>query len=122
MDATGVAVQWSEQLSGGLLQAAPDAIIVSDRSGRVVLVNDQAERLFGYRHGDLLGSAVELLVPAATPALRAQHRDRYRSDASPRPMGVVQVVGRRRDGSEFPAEISLAATETREGFLVVAVV
>ena len=98
-------------------------MVCVDSDGRIVLVNAQAERLFGYRREDLAGQPVEILVPdaikAGHPALRAGYAD----DPKPRPMGAgMELSGRRRDGSTFPAEISLSAIDTDEGILVSAAV
>jgi PAS domain S-box-containing protein len=106
-----------------LLETAPDALIVVDGAGMIVFANAQAERLFGYARQDLLGQSVEVLVPQAArtghPAMRAT----YEQDPYPRPMGSgIELAARRRDGTEFPAEISLSALETAEGLLVSAAV
>jgi len=107
----------------GLLEAAPDAIVGVDRDGRIALVNAQAERLFGYRREDLVGRPVEILVPDAIKSAHPGHRDRYLSDPRPRPMGAgMQLAGRRRDGTEFPAEISLSTLDTAQGVLVSAAI
>jgi PAS domain S-box-containing protein len=107
----------------GLLEAAPDAIVGVDAAGLVVFVNGQAERLFGYRRVELVGQHVEVLVPAASRGVHPSRRAGYLNDPKPRPMGAgMQLAGRRRDGSEFPAEISLSAVDTDQGVLVAAAV
>jgi hypothetical protein len=106
-----------------LLETAPDALIAVDSAGLIVFANAQAERLFGYGREELLGSAVELLVPDAVRASHPSRRATYVRDPRPRPMGAgVELAGRRRDGSEFPAEISLSAVDTPEGRLVSAAI
>lgn len=115
--------QFTDPLFAGLLEAAPDAMVCVDRDGRIMLVNAQAELLFGYGREELAGQPVEILVPDAVkpghPALRAG----YIADSKPRAMGEgIELSGRRRDGSTFPAEISLSAVETDEGLLVSAAV
>ncbi|HUE61248.1 MAG TPA: PAS domain S-box protein [Acidimicrobiales bacterium] len=106
-----------------LLEAAPDAILGVDACGRIVLVNAQAERLFGYRRDELVGQPVEVLVPEAVRDAHPGHRGRYLGDPKPRPMGAgMHLAARRKDGSEFPAEISLSALDTGEGLLVSAAV
>ena len=106
-----------------LLEAAPDATVCVDSGGQIVLVNAQAERLFGYAREELAGQPVEILVPdaikAAHPALRAG----YATDPRPRQVGAgLDLSGRRRDGTTFPAEISLSAIDTDQGILVSAAV
>ena len=107
----------------GLLEAAPDAVVCVGRDGRIALVNAQAERLFGYRRGEMLGQPVELLVPEHSRTAHPDHRRSYFADPNPRPMGAgAQLSARRRDGSEFPAEISLASLDTEDGLLVTAAI
>ena len=107
----------------GLLEAAPDAIVGVNADGQIVLVNAQAERLFGYPRGELIGEAIELLVPESVRAVHPQRRDGYLADPRLRPMGAgMQLAGRRRDGTEFPTEISLSAIDSEEGLIVAAAV
>ena len=107
----------------GLLEAAPDAIVCVDAEGRIVLVNGQTERLFGYERSDLIGQPVETLVPDSQRAVHPGRRGTYVADPKPRPMGAgMELAGRRSDGSEFPAEISLSAVDSDDGLLVVAAI
>jgi PAS domain S-box-containing protein len=107
----------------GLIDAAPDAMVCVDGGGRITLVNAQTERLFGYRRAELEGHLVELLVPDAARAVHPGHRTGYMGEPVRRPMGAgQQLSGRRRDGSTFPAEISLSAIGTDEGTIVTAAV
>jgi PAS domain S-box-containing protein len=107
----------------GLLEAAPDAVVGVDAAGRIVHVNGQGERLFGYNREELVGQLVEILVPGAVRALHPGHRARYFAHPTTRPMGAgLHLAGRRRDGTEFPAEISLSALEVDEGIIVSAAI
>jgi PAS domain S-box-containing protein len=106
-----------------LLDAAPDAILAVTTDGTITLVNTQAEQLFGYCRSELLGGDIEILVPEAYRGSHPGQRARYRADPRPRPMGAGdQLLARRKDGSEFPADISLSSVETDEGLLIVAAV
>jgi PAS domain S-box-containing protein len=119
-----VVVRRLDLLASGLLDAAPDAIVVVDGSGVIVLMNAQAERLFGYSRDELVGERVDVLVPESARQFHPRHRAAYTADPRPRPMGAadMQLAGRRRDGSEFPAEISLSAIESEDGIVVSAAV
>ena len=91
-------------------------MVFVDPDGRIALVNAQPERLFGYQRQELESQLVEVLVPEAARAVHPQHRAGYVADPAPRPMGEgMQLAGRRRDGSTFPAEISLSAIDAGEG-------
>lgn len=103
----------------GLLEAAPDAMVIVDQQGTVVLINSQTEKLFGYTRQQLLGQSVEILVPPRFRGSHSSHRGAFFAQPHARAMGAgLDLYGLRCDGSEFPVEISLSPLETSEGVLV----
>ncbi len=104
-----------------LVDSVADGVVLTDRDGRILLVNRQTEELFGYDRSELLGRAVEDLLPGRYQQVHRAHRIRYRAEPRTRPMGAgLELFGRRRDGTEFPVEISLSPLRLESGQLVVA--
>jgi PAS domain S-box-containing protein len=107
----------------GLLESAPDGIISVDLEGRIVLLNTQAERMFGYSRDELLGQPIEILLPERLRAPHLKHRTRYHSAPTTRPMGAgLDLVARRKAGTEFPVEVSLSPLQVDDGTLITSVI
>jgi PAS domain S-box-containing protein len=106
-----------------LLEAAPDAILEVDQTGKILVVNEAAERIFGYSRQELLELTVETLVPAAARGNHIQHRASYTTHPQTRPMGSgLELKAQRKDGSLFPVEISLSPNRDADGLRVIALV
>ena len=111
----------SEAMARAFLESAGDGILIANRDGRIVLANAKIETMFGYKRDELLGQTVEMLLPERFRNVHVAHRAGYLSQPRIRPMGLgLDLAGRRKDGTEFPVEISLSFTETEDGIFVMA--
>lgn len=121
--AAAVPSTWAEQTLRRLLESLPDALVVIDARGNIVLVNGKTEELFGYSRAEMLGQAVELLIPERYRAAHVGQRANYFAAPRVRPMGAgLNLQGRHKSGAEFPVEISLSPLQTEHGPLFTAVV
>jgi PAS domain S-box-containing protein len=115
--------QMNLEMFRALLEAAPDAIVVVDEAGIIVLANEQAEDLFGYVMGEFRGMCVEELVPERYRNAHVANRGEYMRNPVRRRMGEhTATMARRKDGSEFPMATALSATETSKGLLVTCII
>src|ERR1022692_2304963 len=113
----------SSDLARSALDAAPDAMIIIDAFGIIQFTNRQVSALFGYTHDEIIGQSIEKLMPERFRARHTRHREHYVSDVRVRPMGVgLDLFGRRRDGTEFPLEISLSPIKDADRTLVAAAI
>jgi PAS domain S-box-containing protein len=113
----------SNSLFEKLFEASPDAVLVTDHNGLILQANAQAENMFGYARQELIGQAVELLIPERFHSVHPKHRSAYSSQPRVRAMGAgLELFGRRKDGTEIPVDTMLSPLETAEGHLVLVVV
>jgi PAS domain S-box-containing protein len=102
-----------------LFELGPDASVIADGAGRVVTANQLAARIFGYSRDELPGQLVESLLPQRFRASHSEHHDEYVDSAFLRPMGIgEELLGLKKDGTEFPMEISVSAVDTPDGLFV----
>jgi PAS domain S-box-containing protein len=112
-----------ESKAQALLETAPDAMVIVNSYGQIILINAQTEKLFGYEKNELLGQDVELLIPDRFLGKHSGHRKHFFANAKTRTMGEGQeLFGKHKTGSEFPVEISLSPLETEDGLLVSAAI
>src|SRR5579863_5559148 len=110
-------------LSPSILEAIPDAVAAVNQQGVIVRVNSQTETLFGYTRDELIGQKIEMLVPERQRPQHQLHREHFHQQPKIRRMGSgLDLFGRRRDGSEFPVEISLSPVGTNDGTMVLSVI
>ena len=106
-----------------LIEAAPDAMIIVDDDGEMAIVNGQAEKMFGYDREEMLGNTIEMLLPERIRKSHIGHRRTFQEDPELRPMGTgMELIGRRKDGTEFPVEISLSPVSTPKASFVSSVI
>ena len=110
-------------LSPGILEAVPDVVIALNRQGVIVHANSQTETRFARRRDELVGKKIEILVPEGQRPEHNRHREQFHSEPKIRRMGSgLDLYGRRRDGSEFPVEISPSPVATSDGTMVLSVI
>lgn len=120
-DATTPLIELGVNRIWEMLESAPDGMLMTDEDGVILAVNQQLEQLFGYERADLLGREVEILLPEQLRVAHRSHRIRYRAEPNVRSMGErFELRARRRDGTEFPVEVSLSPLIDEDGVAVVA--
>ena len=114
---------WVRPDVGDLLDSAPDGMVIVNADGEIVVVNAQTEILFGYSRQELIGQPVEILIPARLDHIHVRHRASFLAEPHVRPMGAgLKLLGKRKNGTEFPVEISLSPLRTPQGLFVTSAV
>lgn len=122
-DEMAASLQQSFEQAQRVMEVAPESFVVSDAQGRIVMVNAQTEKLFGYCRDELLGQPVEMLIPVRARESHARQRQTYLAAPAVRDMGVRRdLAARRKDGTEFPVDISLGPLQTDKGRLIISAV
>lgn len=117
------ALRTSEKRWRELVEHAADAMLMVTHDGRIILANPKAREMFGYGEAELVGQAVEMLIPERARGRHLEHRQGFYASPRPRSMGEgLDLAGRRSDGSEFPVRVSLGPVETDEGLVVLATI
>src|SRR5208282_4158938 len=111
-----------EQRSEAIVESSPMAMIMTDRAGRIVQLNREAEKLFGFQRDELAGQMVEMLIPERFRQRHLAHRERFLMNPSMRPGSGRELWGLRKDGTEFPIELGLSPLETEEGIFVISAI
>ncbi len=120
---TDDALKESEERFKGLLESAPDAIVIAGNDGNILIANKQTEQLFGYTKDEIIGQKVELLIPQRFQKNHPEHRNKFFSEPKVRGMGIgLELFGTRKNGEEFPVEISLSPLKTSDGIIVSAAI
>jgi PAS domain S-box-containing protein len=108
---------------GSVLESAPDGMVIVNVEGQIVVINSRTENLFGYSRQELVGQPVEILIPRRFSRLHVNHRASFLAKPQLRPMGAgLELFGKRKDGTEFPVDISLSPLRTPQGHFVISVV
>lgn len=116
-------ISHSPEILHGIFEFAPDAILLVDGNGRIVMANAQAFRMFGYERDELIGNLIEILVPRRLASHHVGYRSGYHASPRTRPMGAgLELFGTRKDGTEFPVDIMLSPLETEQGRLTLGVI